>query len=274
VPVADVCEDPVGALEASVTSLDEWDFVADDGVTGICLWQITDLGAGPLLYQGSNANGGLEALGCNAIHKSGSYTNFVFQFDADIYDNDALGMVFGWKATNDHFKLHKRVDWWPSPNADGVQGPAFKVKRRLPDMSCDVRPQNETNNCYTTIAFTDLSGVSHQAMPDGAIQPWQYAKRMYDFETGLGKMARMTLMIKGNELRAYFTSGGAPALKIPAFAFDMSPYDYDGGRVGLHVMSQQAQYYSVKIAPLDGANAATEFCSEGGTCNTLTGLCE
>ena len=111
-------------------------------------------------------------------------------------------------------------------------------------------------------------------MPDGAVAPWQYAGRMYDFETGLGRTSRMVLMVKGTELRAYFTSGGAPALKIAAFAFDLAPYDYTGGQVGLHVMSQQAQYYSIKLASLSGANAATEFCSESGTCNTLTGLCE
>ena len=147
VPVSDVCEDPVGAIDVDVTTLTEWDFVADELVTGNCQWETPDLGAGPKLYQSSNAQGGFESLGCNALHKSGSYTDFILQFDADIYDNDALGMVFGWKAPDDHFKVHKRVDWWPSPNADNVQGPAFKVKRRLTGKSCAVLPQNETTNC-------------------------------------------------------------------------------------------------------------------------------
>ena len=272
VPVSDVCEDPVGGIDVDVTSLEEWDFIADELVTGNCQWETPDLGAGPKLYQSSNANGGKESLGCNALHKSGTYTDFLLQFDMDIYDNDALGMTFGWKALDDHYKIHKVVSYWPAPKADNVEGSAFKIKKRLPGTSCALESQNAT--CHETIAFIDNQGVSHQAMPAGAVAPWQYSGRMYDYETGLGKTSRMVLMVKGNELRTYFTTDGAPALKIPAFAFDLSPYGYSGGRVGLHVMSQQAQYYSIKLASLSGSNAVTEFCSESGTCNTLTGLCE
>lgn len=38
--------------------------------------------------------------------------------------------------------------------------------------------------------------------------------------------------------------------------------------------AHQAQFLDARVASLTGANAATEFCASGGTCNTNTGLCE
>ena len=156
VPVSDVCEDPVGATVIDVTTMDQFEFIQDPGITwGVCQWQISDLGRGPFLYQASNAHASLESVGCNAVYKGGSYLDFVLQFDVDNFDNDGVGPIFGWKSEIDHYKIHKRIDVWPSPSADYIEGPNFKIKKRLPDRSCDVRPQNETNNCYETVAWAD-----------------------------------------------------------------------------------------------------------------------
>lgn len=114
-------------------------------------------------------------------------------------------------------------------------------------------------------------------MPTDAVAPWQYASRYYDYEIGRGlnqTTARMVLMVRGNELRTYFTPQQAPELKVAAFVFDMSQYNYVGGQVGVYMYAHQAQFLDVRVAPLTGTGAVTQFCENMGTCNTLTGLCE
>ena len=137
---------------------------------------------------------------------------------------------------------------------------------------------NYTNQCYETIAFADNSGLSYQNQPADTVTPWQYASRYFDYEIGRGvdnSEVRFVLMIRGQELRAYFTSSQRPDLKIGAFAFDMSPYNYQGGRIGLWTFAHQVQFFDFRVAPLTGANVPTQFCEDStGNCNTDTGLCE
>jgi len=277
VPVPDVCEDPVGAEVIDVTTLDAFEFWQDNGVTtGQCDWQARDLGRGTFMYQSSNAHGSKEGIGCNAMYRGGPYTDFVMQFDADNYDNDGIGFVFGYKSELEHFKIHKRVDAWPAPY-DSVGGPNLKVMKRIGQYDCSVSPMNASNACYQAVAFIDKGGAFHQAMPDGAIQPWQYASTFLDYEIGRGVLSasvRMVMMIRDNQLRTYFTPNLNPNLKVGTFAFDMSSWGYTGGRVGVYMYAHQAQFFDIRIAPLSGSNTATEFCANGGTCNTLTGLCE
>ena len=101
VPVSDVCESPVGATVIDTTTLSAFEFIEDEGgMTQPCIWSIADIGRGGFLYQSSNAygaGGSLDnaLLGCNAMVNGPEYTDFIAQFDADNYDNDAPGIVFG-----------------------------------------------------------------------------------------------------------------------------------------------------------------------------------
>ena len=156
VPVSDVCEGPVGATVVDLSTTNEFDYFDDFGVSTQCDWSARDLGKGPLLYQSTNAHRSLEGVGCNALYKGGEFTDFVMQIDVDNYDNDGVGMIFGWKSELDHFKLHKRIDTWPSPSPDWVDGPNFKVMKRMGEFPCiDGGVMNETNACYQSIAFAD-----------------------------------------------------------------------------------------------------------------------
>lgn len=83
----------------------------------------------------------------------------------------------------------------------------------------------------------------------------------------------MVLMIKNNELRTYFQPVNSD-LKVAAFAYDLSSWGYNGGRVGLYMYAHQAQFLDFRIGSLVGNNAVTEFCEYGGSCSPRTGLCE
>lgn len=122
-----------------------------------------------------------------------------------------------------------------------------------------------------------LTGVWHSGIPAGAVAPWQYSDRYFDYAIGDGVpelVSRMVLMIRGDELRAYFTPESQPNLRVPAFVFDLSSYGYSGGRVGLHTYAHFAQFVDVRLGLLSGVGAVTEFCENSGSCNENTGLCE
>ena len=96
-----------------------------------------------------------------------------------------------------------------------------------------------------------------------------------DYEISRGDFtARMVLIIKDNMLRSYVPAPDFPNRKVGVFAFDLAKHGYTGGQIGIGMMGHQAQFYNVEIASLTGAGAATSYCSKGGTCNTVTGLCE
>ena len=274
VAAPDVCEQPVGATVVDMTTLTPWDFVQDDNLNDDCEWIIEDRGNGPFLTQTSNANAGLELVGCNAIYKSTDFTDFIMQMDVDNWDNDGMGMIFGYVDPFDHFRIHKRIDSWPNPVADEVDGPNFKVSKRIAQYPC-ISGMNSTTACFQAVAYADFNGVFHQAMPADSITPWQYARTYVDYEITRGSAStRMVLIVKNNQLRTYFTTPTLPAKVVAIQAFDLAAWDYKGGKVGIHMVAHQAQITGLQLASLTGAGAATSFCSEGGTCNTVTGLCE
>jgi len=146
-PVAEVCEDAVGSTVVDMTSLSPWEFYQDDNMRSDCDWKIEDLGAGPLLYQASNAYSiwDIPYLGCNALYKQGEYTDFLMQMDIDNRDNDGVGFIFGWQSPVDHFKIYKRLDPWPT-EPDGIAGPYYKLSKRVGEFDC-IQGMNETNAC-------------------------------------------------------------------------------------------------------------------------------
>ena len=106
VPVSDVCEDPVGATVIDTGSFTPFEIVEDPSVAD-CVWSV---GGGPKLYQDSNSfSGNTVMLGCNAIVKDLTFTDFILQVDIDNDDNDGVGLQFGWKSLEDQcvfFLIH------------------------------------------------------------------------------------------------------------------------------------------------------------------------
>lgn len=79
-------------------------------------------------------------------------------------------------------------------------------------------------------------------MPADAVQPWQYATTYLPYDIGRGAadtQARFVLIIRNNQLRMFFTPMDAPQLKVAAFAFDLSAYDYQGGQIGVYMYIRQ-----------------------------------
>ncbi|MEM8587841.1 MAG: hypothetical protein AAGG65_07245, partial [Pseudomonadota bacterium] len=104
--------------------------------------------------QGSNAarNEG-TMLGCNALLQP-EYTDFVMETWLSNNDNDGVGLNFGWKSLDDHFRVHKINDVWPTPLVDYVQMPHWKIRRRLTGRTCE-GVMTDATNCYETVAFID-----------------------------------------------------------------------------------------------------------------------
>jgi len=131
------------------------------------------------------------------------------------------------------------------------------------------------NPGYQGLAWADDYGIYHDQQPENTVAPYQYLNKYNDYEITLGgSTARMVLIIKDNMLRSYVPAPDFPNRKVGVFAFDLAKHGYTGGQIGFGMMGHQAQFYNVEIAELSGAGAATEFCSQGGTCNTAVGLCE
>jgi len=131
------------------------------------------------------------------------------------------------------------------------------------------------NPGYQGLAWADDYGIYHDQQPDNTVAPYQYLNKYNDYEITRGAYAaRMVLMVKDGQLRSYFTAPDFPNRKVAVFAFDLSPYGYAGGQIGMGMMGHQAQFSNLEIASLTGAGASTSFCSKGGTCNTATGLCD
>ena len=76
-------------------------------------------------------------------------------------------------------------------------------------------------------------------MPADSVTPWQYANMYLDYEIGRGATAvsRMFLAVRGNQMRTYFTPMAAPNLKVPAFSFDLSPWQYAGATSFLYFLN-------------------------------------
>ena len=278
VPANDVCEDPAGATLIDTSTFANFDIFEDPGVDG-CYWSIA--GAGKVIYQQSNANSGNTlVLGCNAIIKGGTYTNFIFQADILNVDNDAIGLQFGWKSLDDHFRIYKMNDRWPNPSYDNLPGPIFKVHRKIPGVPCNATVSyTAETSCYQIMSWIDESGPFYDGLALGAVVPFEYSNVYTPFNQGPAELQsgeynrRMVIIVKDNVLRAYFEDSDKQKV-VGIFAYDLAKYDYSGGQIGLWMAGHQAGYTNMQVAPLDGANAATSFC-EGRNwgCNPRNGLC-
>ena len=100
VPIADVCEGPVGDKVTMVDTggvfneVADFEFIEDPvELTDACVW---GYGKNGHLYQSTNAYGSDTLLfGCHAIVMNKTFTDMVMQVDIDNDDDDAVGFDFG-----------------------------------------------------------------------------------------------------------------------------------------------------------------------------------
>ena len=272
VPVSDVCEGPLGdGVEViDTTDLTQFEFIEDPyDLTTPCVWEI---GADGYMRQSANTNRNQGVLlACNAIAWNKTYTDVLLQVDIGNDDDDAVGINFGWQSIDDHFRMHKINDIWPNPASDYVNGPGMKVKKKIPGKTCVDFGDTATVDdlCYTTIAFADPFGTWHDGMAMGAVAPSEYSQNYIPYDQQ--SMKKLILIIRGSAMRVMYEDVDAGKY-VANFVFDLTPYGYVGGRVGLFTWAHQASFQNFLAAPLSGPTAVTTFCN-GGTCDTRTGLC-
>jgi hypothetical protein len=122
-------------------SLDDWEAIddVDLGDAGPSTWEIRDsqLGLdGKALFQGSNIWGSAPdscLLGTFLIYRAEEFTNFQIDVDVAAADNDGMGLVWAYTATDSHYRAIMINDRWPDVSVDGVEGPFMKIAKRISD---------------------------------------------------------------------------------------------------------------------------------------------
>ena len=233
VAARDVCEKAVGPTVFDMTYIEQFEYIDDATLEDPCVWERSVNG---LIRQSSNAfryDGVL--LGCNALlNQAPEYTDFLLEMWWDNQDNDAVGVLFGWKADDDYFRITKHnSNWNIDPPSDGVYPEFFKIEKRVPGTTCEGYQGNVSNPCYTTIAFVDRWGSFVQNMPSEAIVPageCGYSNVYQDFDEA--DRSKIYLIVKENQVRATYESPDTRR-QVTVQAFDLTPWNYQGGRVGI-----------------------------------------
>ena len=111
------------------SSLSSWELIDQDWGTlsEPCVWSADADG----LYQSSNAWGNAAPdlmLGCMALVPD-TYTDFIAEYEAVHFDNDAWGFIFGYQSPTDHYTAFTHNGKWPSVPLDGIRGPFSKIRK-------------------------------------------------------------------------------------------------------------------------------------------------
>ena len=268
VAAAGACEGAVDPRLFDPQDLSLFEFIDDPTLDSSCSW---GLGTDGYLRQSSNANRyDGTMLGCSAM-LAPEYTDFAMEMRLDNQDNDAVGFNFGWLSTESFFRVHKINDVWVTPNADGVTMPVLKIRWRIPGTSC-AGFTNASNPCFETIGFVDQFGSWHQDMHSSAVTPageCGYSNVYLSYDQSA--TSKMYLIVKDNQVRATFESP-LSRRQVTVMNFDLSKYNYRGGRVGIFVAAHQASFFQLSVGNLAGGGAVTQFCG-GDVCSERTGRC-
>jgi len=119
------------------------------------------------------------------------------------------------------------------------------------------------------LSYIDLQGAFHNDMPAGMVAPAEYSRVYLPYSQRDAK--RVTVIVRDNALRVMYEDVENEK-HVSNFVFDLTPFGYAGGAVGLFTAAHQAEFSNFRIAELSGPNAATTFCN-GGLCDDRTGLC-
>ena len=220
VAAPDVCEGPVGPGVQLVHTklLDTFDYFEDPNLSEPCKWE---RGAKGDIKSTSNAfHSNTVVLGCSAMVRNTTVTEFVASVDIENDDSDAVGFNFGWQSDDDFFRVFKMNNAWPNPAADFLTGPVFKVQRKLVGVSCANAPYNETNpSCMQTLAFIDEVGGFSEDMPMGSVVPFEYSKTYLKFDHN--DIKRMVLIVKDNAMRCMYEDADL-STTVAINVFDLS----------------------------------------------------
>lgn len=155
-PISQTCE----------WNIDNYEYAekVNPSTVDIDLSTVEDGAPSDFIYQGTNAWGitpnDVGLIGCNYIYQDRTYTNFIMQMDVIAEDNDAVGIVFGWRSTVEHYVAHNIDDSWPREGSamDGYPGPNMKIKRRF--ASCE-QHQTLQDPCFETLASLNDARGNH-----------------------------------------------------------------------------------------------------------------
>jgi len=300
---ASVCPSPVGGdvVTYDTSDLSVWELIDQEPLSMPCEWTADATG----LTQTTNAWGNYPSdnslTGCVAIIGD-SYTDFIAEFDAVHFDNDAWGFVFGWNSILDHYIGHTINDVWPSSAIDGIPGPNAKL-RKTTGLPCLGR-NNASNACkwkknnmnpsrlfpsgYETVGYTDAEGYSDFSNSRTSDAP---RHKEYEFKhpyqaSAQFQPSKLTLIVQGQEARVLYKSPDTfndnPINNIrqsqryqAAMTYDLK--GYAGGKIGLFTHDHQMTVSNFKVTDIsDPANMPTAYC--GGDAKSFcdagaTGLC-
>lgn len=128
-----------------------FDFVEQPFLTDSCAWIDSPEG----LRQTSNAWGNTPGenllLGCMAILKTVTYTDFMMEVEMWHDDNDASGIIFGYNGESDYYQTAMHNDGWPGNPSDSVPGPYIKISQRN-QLPCN-GTMTADNDCYDLLAY-------------------------------------------------------------------------------------------------------------------------
>jgi len=137
------------------------------------------------------------------------------------------------KSVARSFRVHKINDQWNVVPSDDVMMPVWKIRRRVPGRSCEMTQNATDPKCYETIGFIDVNGPWNEGMPGDALVPQGecgYSSTYLSYEQG--ERSKLYLIVKDNQMRATYESP-LSRRQVTVMNFDLSKYDYSGGRVGI-----------------------------------------
>ena len=146
-PASEACPNPVGgnAVTYDTSDASVWDFVDQEPLGGTCNWVADATGLSETTGTSGTSPSTLLLIGCLALIPD-SYTDFVAEFDAVHFDNDAWGFVFGYNDALDHYTAFTHNDNWPLAPIDGVKAPFTKI-RKSTGLPCQSPNMNASNSC-------------------------------------------------------------------------------------------------------------------------------
>ena len=204
-------------------------------------------------------------MGCNLLHQTRTYENFILEATVQNNDNDGVGFVFGWHSIDDHYQAVMVNDDERNPYADGVDAPFIKLKRRDPNLG-----DCSNHMCFETLSYVDSSGMSNEMQYGNTAAILAKYRGNY---TAYSETAASTLYLIVKDREARWGWWDASTQKW-MMTWSMLPPEYLGGFVGFITSAQQgALFESVFVTDLD-ATPDPVMCNGRGSCTDGACACE
>ena len=171
---------------------------------------------GNALFQGSNiwgSPGDTMLMGTFLVYTGEEYIDFILEIDVAAGDNDAMGLVWAYTDTDQHYRVNIINDGWPSPPLDGNSGPMAIMHKRISDDD----------------PWYDLIEVAHP--PDYSNYPENGERMHWTLEVSQGQFT--------------FTNDNADA--ADPVVLEGEDTDYQSGFIGIQLYAQQSEFDNVTI---------------------------